>query len=296
MNELFAIDPSACRNSSDVELLIKSFGPKAGRYAVKMPGNWRELVEGALGANLRDVDRHRLKRRLEQFEKGFGIVERGGFPLHIKGSWRAEAERFALKKPPDINGLVVDEEVEPSDVHYWITDERFRHDASEVFLSQAWEYARVSRTFLYLSKEIFVIDPHLDFFKKADIDVVKALLREFAKGRHLRAVFWVRLKKDDGDEKEWVEVLRSLGRDSGLRRDTELVVNLVDDKYARDRMHGRRLLSVIGGIAFDQGFRKRTQGWNEASPMAGNVWEKYWEMFVEGKTDLKIARCVSLIL
>lgn len=293
MNELFAIDPTACRDPRDVTLLIRSFGPETGRYAVKMPGNWRTLLEGALLDRLRDIEKQRLKLGLERLERKFGLIERGGFPAQIDGCWRTVAEGFALKQPADIDGLVVDESVPLSDKHYWIDDERFEHDASETFECRAEEFARVSRTFLNLSKEIVIIDPYLDFFKRTDRVVVEALLQQFRKGRHYKAVFWTRRGSQSDDVDGLDRVLVEIGKSTDLGRNTELIVNLVDDLGARDKMHGRRLLSIIGGIAFDQGFRERRGRWNEASPMAGAVWEKYWKGFVEGEMDLNVVRVFS---
>ena len=75
MNELYAADPSACKHSSDLQLLLRSFGPFTGRYLANYPSDWTSKVRSALAAT-GEVEEKRIKLLLQRARDDSTLIER----------------------------------------------------------------------------------------------------------------------------------------------------------------------------------------------------------------------------
>ena len=65
MNELYAADPATCSHSSDLRLLLNSFGPYTGRYLANYPNDWSERIESGL-ANFGEMEAARGRTLLRR--------------------------------------------------------------------------------------------------------------------------------------------------------------------------------------------------------------------------------------
>ena len=99
---------------------------------------------------------------------------------------------------------------------------------------------------------------------------------------------WVRAKVLEDRNIDWEQL------ESGLRNELErfcqktLVFNFfaVDDRYKKDNLHARYLLSVRGGIRFDKGFQTQKRSRFDVTPIGSGILKVLDDKFISGRNDL----------
>jgi hypothetical protein len=82
----------------------------------------------------------------------------------------------------------------------------------------------------------------------------------------------------------------NLGKLVNLKPGREIEMILVDDESRQTKMHGRYLLSMKGGIRFDQGFQKLPEGRHvDVGPVGKNTHDALLDIYGDGKHDMQVA-------
>ena len=77
--------------------------------------------------------------------------------------------------------------------------------------------------------------------------------------------------------------------------DVDLEYIAVDDDKKDNRLHARYLLSLRGGIRFDQGFQKLRKGVQfDVAPIGESILDDLVKIFIEEENDLRIVERISL--
>lgn len=297
MNELFAAEPSSCENAAELRRLLDLFGPYAGRYLAAYPADdWRQQVH-ELFRSRGDVEEERARPVLRRARERTAVLGNDSLPWDPAKPWISNAVQLMDSQIPRFRGVVAARLTQflASPGLYTLDTLELSPTADEKIKATAEEYARVSRTLLVVSGELLFVDPYLNPCSKDVFPVMEEMLKVVAKksSRCERIVCWVRkvaiLDKDGRSIKDVVESLRELIRRAGLNRDFRFEYLLVDDKECPDHMHGRYLLSVKGGIRFDQGFRQLQRGRKvDISPVGSKVHADLLRTYLEGQHKMKI--------
>ena len=69
----------------------------------------------------------------------------------------------------------------------------------------------------------------------------------------------------------------------------EIEMILVEDESRQTKMHGRYLLSIKGGIRFDQGFQRLPDGRHvDVGPIGKNTHDALLDIYCDGKHDMQV--------
>ena len=64
---------------------------------------------------------------------------------------------------------------------------------------------------------------------------------------------------------------------------------LIDDESRQTKMHGRYLLSIKGGIRFDQGFQKLPEGRHvDVGSIGKNTHDALLDIYCDSKHDMQV--------
>lgn len=292
MNELYATDPSVCIHASELKLLLASFGPYAGRYLANYPGDWATQVEKQLD-NLGELEAARVKTMLRRAKEGMAVIAWNGLAWNKEKEWLANAKSLLNTAPAMLDGLIALEAAPPA-IHH-LHDLDLPPTAEERIIGTASEYARISKILLLFSSEIALVDPYLNPLKSDCASVLKAMFDKAAKGKCQKITLWAResevcrrgaysvIKSDLEDR------LRQLARQAGFKAGREIELILVEDESQKTKMHGRYLLSIKGGIRFDQGFQQLPQGrCVDVGPIGKATHGDLLDIYFEGKHDMRV--------
>jgi hypothetical protein len=288
MNELFAADPTVCVNSNDLRLLLGSFGPYTGRYLAMYPINWTHHIEAAA---VGEVESARIKTILRRARDGLKVVTRRNLTWDESEPWLSNAVRHW---PATFNALIGRQSDLPTVID--LSDLDLPATAEERIFAKATEYARVSKILAVLSPELALVDPYLNPLKGNYQKVLFELFSQIAKGRCQKISLWARADVVYGREtqtsvnSELIESLRKLAANSKLKSGTQIEVILVEDETSNSKMHGRYLLSIKGGIRFDQGFQQLPPGRKvEVGPIGQVVHTEMLKIYFDGIHDMNIS-------
>ena len=88
--------------------------------------------------------------------------------------------------------------------------------------------------------------------------------------------------------------LLRLARDAKFRPGREIHMILVEDEYRQTKMHGRYVLSIKGGVRFDQGLQKLPEGRRvDVGPIGKTTHESLLDIYFEDKHDMRVAERFS---
>lgn len=289
MNELFAADPAVCVNSSDLRLLLGSFGPYTGRYLAIYPTDWPHRIEAATAA-VGDVEIARIKTILRRARDGLKVVMRTNLAWNESEPWLNNASRHL---PATFNVLIGGQTNPPTVID--LSDLDLPATAEERILAEATEYARVSKILCVLSPELALVDPYLNPLKNKYQKVLIAIFAQIAKGRCQKISLWARADVVYGTETQTsvdvalIESMRKLAANSKLKPGTQIEMILVEDETSKSKMHGRYLLSIKGGIRFDQGFQQLPAGRKvEVGPTGQAVHTELLDIYFDGVHDMNV--------
>lgn len=303
MNEVFATDPKACRSVAELRMLLGWFGPCTGRYLARYPIEWLEQVEQC-SIDRGPLEAAAMKTLMRRAQERCAVVANPKLPWVETLTWLENA--LPLQKPAgpafdSIVGCEADARRNPQVLpfaHYEppaTTDERI--------VSRPSEFARVARTLVALSPEVFLIDPYLNPQDKFRRPVLAALLQRAASGRTEKVTLWARAAEvcggppDASDVRLIERALDDIAMESGFHGEgRHLEMKLVEDQKSAHKMHGRYLLSIKGGIRFDQGFAQLPQGRRmDVGPIGSRLHDELLGIYLEGKHDMKVLKTVGRV-
>lgn len=286
MNETFASEPMALHGHMALKFLLEKFGPLTGRYLAAYPKDWKEQVE-KLNAELGDVELERVKTLLRRAKDDMRVIGSALMPFNEKESWLTNTKKLLESKPKrHLTGVVIAPRTPPELHHdvYEIGDLQLPPTAEERITTTPEEFTRVSHVLLLTSPEIGFIDPFINPCDRYVQPILGAMIELAAKGRCYSIRLWARasavLSKNTLED---VRVALNSLVPSETRNKLRIELNLLDDDRCTDRMHGRYLLSVKGGIRFDQGFQQLPKGRKvDVSPLSSKeifteIWRTYFE-------------------
>ena len=182
----YAIEPEALASWDKCRIILNLMGFQHGRAIAAYPSRkrWKALVRAACreNGNLGDRDHRRILRKLEQsngklvrseVEYDYGLepaTER--WIRNAIGRQTAESVFHAIlatRNPTNHPDVVLDEDVdEPHN--------KFDVPREQPVLRQAWELAAHIETLVVNSREMLLVDPHLDLSKDRWRSVIAACL------------------------------------------------------------------------------------------------------------------------
>ncbi len=299
MNELYAADPLACNTASDLALLLKSFGPYAGRYLATYPSNWISQIESQFDT-AGEIENARVKTLLRRAKESMTLVA-PILPWHEEKEWIVNASAFLAQtetRSVFFNALIA-AEAKPPSVHL-LHELDLPPTADELIFATVREYARITKMLLLYSSEIALIDPYLDPRSRNYAPVLKALLESAPKGKCKRILLWAResaLIKTNSPAIERNDIesaLRELARHANLKHGSSVEMFLVADERQQTKMHGRYLLSIKGGIRLDQGFQKLPEGRRvDVGPIGKTTHDEQLGIYFEDKHDMQIVHHIA---
>lgn len=293
MNEFFAADPASCENSADLRFLLANFGPHAGRYLAYYPYTWAEVIKRRCD-ELGPLEGERAKTLIRRAHESAVLLRKSALPWDERSPWIDNYRSVTRARPGEFEKGIVPRKVTGDDV-VTIDDLELSPTADESIEAIAKEYVRVSRTLLLLSPELVFVDPYLNPCKNDRQDVLSEMLATAVKGKCRVVTIWARDSNIVGDrQNSWDEVqaaVRKILRSARWPEDRRFSFVLVDDATCRSKMHPRYLLSIKGGIRFDQGFQRLSKARrNDVSPLGKALHGEVLEIYHEGRHDMEIVR------
>lgn len=297
MNELFAADPATCADSRDLNLLLKSFGPCSGRYLANYPLDWDRRLTERLDT-LGELEGAKVRTLLRRAHESMSLITRLQLPWREDTDWLGNANPLLSSTPIVFSGLVANQSIPPS-VHQ-LHELELPPTADERVAATANEYVRISKILLLLSPEVALIDPFLNPLQRSYASVLRAFFETAAKGKCQKISLWARASLVYGTKN--VEVvksdlrssLQSMAKQAGLRHGCEIEMLCVEDEQKTDKMHARYLLSIKGGIRFDQGFQQLPEGrFVDVGPIGKAVHNDLLNIYFDGKHNMRVVEKVA---
>ena len=265
MNERYALDPAAPADLRELKLLLDQFGLQTGRFLARYPQDWSTLMLERLGATS-DMERQRV-RELLQRRKACLVPAPASFRLGT--TWAGNAA-VAVERERAFHAVIGTRQ----NGYGWPSAEDVLYDDAHALTPgigahvpmQAAAYADCVRPLLQASAEVTLVDAYFTLRDaygqrcKRRWPVMLALLKAAeASGtcQSLRLIF----------ERKQVE--KTAGTEDVLARDLEAALSEagvhrvgVEFLVVEDAGHGRYLLSIHGGLQFDQGFEEARKATN----------------------------------
>jgi len=300
MNELFAADPAVCGHTSELKLLLSSFGPFAGRYLANYPIDWGRRVEEQFDS-IGPVEGARARTLLRRARENSTLITRNNLAWDANVDWLANAAPLLDAKPSVFAGLVASQ-AQPPAIHQ-LDELDLPPTAEERIDGTASEYARISKILLAISPEIAFVDPYLNPLKRAYSDVLQPLFSQASRGKSQKISLWARASLVIGSAhqptvaSDLIDALQQVARSAAIKAGKEIQMILVDDDACQSKMHGRYLLSIKGGIRLDQGFQRLPQGRQvDVAPVGKATHDALLDIFFDGKHDMKVVERLSFIV
>ena len=261
MNEIYAANPSAIQSSKDLRYFISKFGPYTGRYLLKYPNHWDEILMREIAG---DLEVERIKTIMRRASQNLQIIGKKNTPWSHDTDWDQNATQyrkmsndkvFCISCPGSAGeDFIMFDDFDPPPT----TEERVNGNEKE--------YTRIAKLLLMLSPELHFIDPYINLRRSAYTDVLQSMLKAAARGKCKRFVFWCRLSTIANGElglndRTFIEgkILEMSSR-AEITPGSRLEMHLLRDDATTEKIHARYLLSIKGGIRFDQGFQRLPQG------------------------------------
>ncbi len=258
MNELYAADPGTCKQISDLNLLLNAFGPYTGRYLASYPSDWMKRIELQY-ENIGTLEVEKAKELLRRAKDGLKFVTRTNLAWSTEKEWIQNIETLLVSNPTLFNGVIANENISP--IVKPFEDHDLSPTSEESIRGTNIEYGRVCKILLLLSPELILIDPYLDPLKQRYKSVLSSLFSIAANGPCERIVIWARAREVLRVGSASVilsdikEALHGLMKEAKFRPGRKIEMILVEDESCKNKMHGRYLLTIKGGIRIDQAIR-----------------------------------------
>lgn len=260
MNEFFAAEPTCCKDSSELRLLLGRFGPYAGRYLTEYPLKWsNSLTVHFEKLSQREAEKVKICLR-RAYEHG-ALLRNPTLQWDEKRGWAENAKLLLSSVPPRLNGLVIStENASEGDITFDNFETQLPLTADEKVRGTVEEYLRVSRTLLTTNPELFFVDPYLNPCKSQIRPVLEGMLKKAILGQKCqRVVCFARASLIVGDRlHSWEEIISAwtaLLNRIAWPKERVFEYVLLDDDMAAEKLHARYLLAIKGGIRFEHGFQ-----------------------------------------
>lgn len=261
MNEEFAVEPVACSTPAELIFLLRQFGLFGGRYIVRFPEPWGDLLKDHISGWPDGLDKQAAKRQLGQANEECAFVGSGGRTYSPQRSWIENVD-VAQKSSARFDHVVA----HPRHGKYSTaaTFDFGRGTAPEIHAT-ATGIVGVARRLLDVSPELALIDPLFNPCEGDKRIVLHELLAYLAKRNCTRVDIWIheprRNQRNSPEEK--IQVLAEVVKATGFAHTVRLF--LVTDKSLgpkgqKFRFHRRYMLSIYGAIDFDMGFQQLPAG------------------------------------
>lgn len=301
MNEFFAIAPTCCSSLLELKLLLRNFGPFAGRYLATYPDDWSNRIEAAFKFS-GDVEQERLKTLLRRAREELVFLGRSGLAWKDSESWMENASKH-LNHPPVFQGVIVEECNDKTSNFYEPGDDRISLTADERVIALPEEYVRVCRFLLLLSPELHLIDPYLSPLKNSVADVLGPLFEVIGRGKCKSITIWARHSEmiRDLSHDETVKAIRGalvrLATKFRLKSGTNIAFKFIQDETRTSKMHGRYLLSIKGGVRLEHGFQMLPRGRKaDISPVGKASFDSLISTYHENENDFGLVESTQFMV
>lgn len=301
MNEFYAAEPVSFSNATELQLLLDKFGPYAGRYLAGYPEDWREQV-GRCIDGWSWLEQEKAKTLLRRGQERCKVFTPKNWPWDQERPWVENALHLTSDELRKCQAVIVAKESTKNRHGFIFSIDNLDLPpiADEIIPARADQYERVCRMILKISEELILIDPYMNLADNRVTSVIEALLRSAARGRAKYALLWARAKLVAAHNQDQIDEIRGKMKDilksSAVRTGFKLRYKLVDDDRSKDRLHGRYLVSIKGGVKLEQGFQTLTEGRGvEVSPIGQATHEDLVRKFLENSNDLKIVRTIEVV-
>lgn len=265
MNERYAVDPAAPADARELKLLLDQFGLQTGRFLARYPQDWPAQLLAQVG-KVSEMDRQRVLDLLQRRKASLMPVVA---PFVLGSSWANNAA-IAIESHRAFAGVIGQK---PNGFGWPTTEQVLYEDGGGLHQAQgahvpmkAASYQDCARPLFNASAEVTLIDSYFTLRNKGGRQchrrwpVMQTILKEAeASGtcQTLRLVL------------ERAQIEATEGTEDQLEQDLEAAiaearVERVGVEYeVRDSVgHGRYLISIHGGLQFDQGFEESQTGNN----------------------------------
>ena len=119
------------------------------------------------------------------------------------------------------------------------------------------------------------------------------MLKKIVAGRCEKIKIWAREREVLGRDCTIHDISTALRDTKEITGNLDLAIEyiLVDDNRSKDRLHGRYLICLHGGIRFDQGFQHLRRGRKvDVNPISKDVLDGLLSIFLEEKSDLTVRK------
>lgn len=253
MHGIFAVEPAAINNWSDLKYIVEKFGYSKGLLIAQYPKRWMALVIDACRANgAGDMDLKRIEEKLSQIKKD--RLYRLGLDYDCTATWRENSTSQELIVFFD--AILVRDEPAHYKMHTVndVDESLFDNRRDKKIDRNALSLASAARCLINGCNYVILIDP---YFKPSAscLKVLSSILdlcASYAKAG-VEVVIHSAYKKCEISEAQYrAESKRALAPYRGLNSIIR-VVRWTDDELGFD-LHARYLLTDFGGMSYDRGF------------------------------------------
>jgi hypothetical protein len=240
------------------------------------------------------LEQERVKALLRRAKDEVRVIGGASSPYDASTGWPTNAMKALLETPPRLQGAVFARPAPSEGPPAFTMDTLDLPTAADEKIDAVpSEFARVCRVLIAASREVILVDPYLNPCRADCMSVLVELAKQAASANCMRISLWARHSLVVGsranDLEEVQGALADLRTRSGLKRERVLEMHLVEGDRAKDRMHGRYLLSVKGGVRLDQGFQRLTGGRKvDVSPVGLSLLDELLTVYAHGQHDMRL--------
>lgn len=284
MNELYACDPKAIQNESDLKLLLKSFGPFVGRYIAEIPffDQWREAVLQQF-PEFKDLEQKRIKQLIYKANQSATFYRPKKINWDTDRNWLSNVLESGVPKDKALTYDGAESTIKFNEME-------LPANAGEHLLGNKGELLRACEILLLISHEIYFIDAYLYFNDSNVKNVIEHFVAKLAEGKCNKVTF-INTPKDIskmGDIKTKAEeFLKKMRKNYPSIKFKYLMLNNVGSE---NKIHRRYLMSIKGAIDLDKGFQEENNKKSKVSiiPVNEIIHNDLIKLYHENEHDMKV--------
>ena len=289
MNEIYILEPEGFQTAIELMMVLGKFGSYNGRYLARCPNDIQTLLKKTMDST-GQVEAKRISSIFQSAEKTRVFQLLKGLPWNTKQSWGDNVSAI-LSHSKKLDGLIVfNINTDNSKNIYHVSEIVNWGTAEERIYGVADEYVRASKSLLNTNQEIYFIDPYLNPLKERTYKVLLAYLNEINKNKKCTDIFLIArystLVGNESPEDVFEKIRAKLIL---LKKQTKTVYQSITLRLSQDeresfKMHGRYLLTINGGIQFDQGFQELSKGVKvDVTPIGERKLDELWSCYITGQ-------------
>jgi len=300
MNTKFTSDPTLCDNARALRLLLRSFGPTTGRYHLTCPSDWQSQISVHIN-HWNDVDKKRANELLFAAQNSKALIPEASITRKETKNWDATLSwsdnilKILSNSSKSIDGALVHANIAESSTENVLTldDLPFTSAEDRQVTCTPTELSNAAEFTLKYSSEVIFVDPYLDLSLPDREPVIRSMMGMVAEGTCESVKFFASKTKVGRLRDVREQLMKYKKHPCG---DVEFSFYTLDDWKSEDRMHGRYLFSIHGGIRIDWGFQsdKRKKRTTEVSPIGENVLNGLIDKYLTRAKDLPIDKRINV--